>query len=286
MRLVHSAGAGSKESSAMTEISGPLAALVAVLDGIGPHAVALSGGVDSLTLASAAHTHSIHQTTMFHAVSPAVPVAATARVTDLSNERSWDLTIVDANEFNNADYMANPVDRCFYCKSDLYGTISGQTTATVVSGTNLDDLADYRPGLEAADQAAVRHPFVEAAIDKETVRQLATELGLGAMADLPAAPCLSSRVETGLAIDAEWLRVIDAVETQLSAELSPKTVRCRARADRIAIELDKETLSRLSNEQLSQIQDDVAALWQKVGVTQEVVVSPYRMGSAFLKVLP
>lgn len=270
----------------MTEISRPLAALVAVLDDIGPHAVAVSGGVDSLTLASAAHSHSTHHTAMFHAVSPAVPVAATTRVTDLSNERSWDLTVVDADEFNNADYMANPVDRCFYCKRDLYGAISGQTTATVVSGTNLDDLDDYRPGLEAADQAAVRHPFVEAAINKATVRLLAGELGLGAMADLPAAPCLSSRVETGLAIDAEWLRVIDAVETQLSAELSPKTVRCRARADRIAIELDKETLSGLSKEQLSQIEDDVAARWRKVGVTRDVVVSPYRMGSAFLKVLP
>lgn len=270
----------------MTEISRPLATLVAMLDDIGPHAVALSGGVDSLTLASAAHTHSAHRTTMFHAVSPAVPVAATARVTNLSAERSWDLTMVDADEFSDADYVANPVDRCFYCKRDLYGTISGQTTATVVSGTNLDDLDDYRPGLKAADQAAVRHPFVEASIDKATVRLLASELGLGVMADLPAAPCLSSRVETGIAIDAEWLRVIDAVETQLSAALLPKTVRCRAQADRIAVELDKETLGRLSKEQLCEIEAEVAARWREVGVTKDVVVSPYRMGSAFLKVLP
>ena len=83
-----------------------------------------------------------------------------------------------------------------------YGAITPLTTAVVVSGTNLDDLGDYRPGLGAARENEVRHPFVDAGIDKATVRAIARELRLDDLAELPAAPCLSSRIETGIVIDA------------------------------------------------------------------------------------
>ena len=89
-----------------------------------------------------------------------------------------------------ANYLANPVDRCFFCKTILYGCIARLTDAQILSGANLDDLQEYRPGLEAARCHSVRHPYLEAGIDKRAVRSLARELGLGALSELPAAPCL------------------------------------------------------------------------------------------------
>ena len=85
---------------------------------------------------------------------------------------------------------------------------------------DLDDLREYRPGLEAAKRHAVRHPFLEAGVDKRAVRSLARDLGLGALSELPAAPCLSSRVETGIAIGPEVLKAIHAVERSIATKIS------------------------------------------------------------------
>ena len=101
--------------------------------------------------------------------------------------------IVDAGEFADPQYRANPVNRCFFCKANLYRTLGAMSDGIVASGTNCDDLSDYRPGLEAARLHNVRHPYVEAGIAKADVRTLAGELGLPEFAALPASPCLSSR---------------------------------------------------------------------------------------------
>ena len=163
-----------------------------------PIAVAVSGGVDSMTLAYVAHRVLGAQATMYHAVSPAVPDAATSRVRAYAESNGWRLKVISAGEFNDRDYVANPANRCFYCKTNLYGSIASMTDGLIVSGTNLDDLSDWRPGLQAADNHAVRHPFVEARIDKAGVRGIASAYGLDDISALPAAPCLSSRVETGI----------------------------------------------------------------------------------------
>ena len=110
---------------------------------------------------------------MLHAVSPAVPPHATARVRAHAGLEGWNLAVADAGEFADPRYRANPVDRCFFCKSNLYDRIRSVTQATVASGTNLDDLGDFRPGLKAASQRGVVHPFVEAGIDKAAVREIA-----------------------------------------------------------------------------------------------------------------
>src|SRR6185436_2376939 len=109
------------------------------------------------------------------------------------------------------------------------------SSAPVVAGTNLDDLAEYRPGLDAAKNHGVRHPFVEVGIDKATVRAIARHLGLGTIAELPAAPCLSSRIETGIAIDPDMLKLVHAAELLVSKSLAPRTVRCRVRAKGVVI---------------------------------------------------
>jgi uncharacterized protein len=252
------------------------------LDEAAPAAIAVSGGVDSMTLAFIAHRRLGARVSMFHAVSPAVPEAATVRVRAYGEREGWALTLLDAGEFGDERYMANPANRCFFCKTNLYGTLAAQTDRQLLSGTNLDDLGDWRPGLKAAEAEGVRHPFVEAGIDKSDVRRLASRFGLDDLADLPAAPCLSSRVETGLRIDALLLPRIDQVESLLRARLSPETVRCRMRREGVVIELDQSAFDRLDDATRQVLTRDIAAL---VGErhAHRIAFEPYRRGSAFLR---
>ncbi len=244
-------------------------------------AVAVSGGIDSLTLATAAHRVLPGVVTMHHATSPAVPAEATARTRALAQSEGWQLDVFDAGEFADPSYRANPVNRCFFCKTNLYGAVAGRTTHQIVSGTNLDDLGEYRPGLDAAREHSVRHPFVEAGIDKLTVRALARELGLGALSEVPSAPCLSSRVETGIRIEAPVLAMVHSAEKLVGARLSPRTVRCRVRAHAVVIELDEAALAR-SEALQAELRAELRALAAAAGVTKPIDFAPYRTGSAFL----
>ena len=172
--------------------------LAETLRTLGPRAIAVSGGVDSMALATFAHRLAPDITEIYHAVSAAVPAQATERVRELARAERWLLHLIDAGELERPAYAANPVDRCRHCKDALYAAIARHTTRQVLSGANLDDLGDYRPGLESTKLAGVRHPYVEVGIDKATVRAIARLLGLSTVAELPASPCLSSRVQTGI----------------------------------------------------------------------------------------
>jgi uncharacterized protein len=256
-----------------------------VLDDLGEVAVAVSGGIDSLTLATLAARHlGPARALMVHAVSPAVPPQATARVRDVAAAEGWTLRCVEAGEFSDPAYLSNPVNRCFFCKINLYGVVATVTRRTIVSGANVDDLGEYRPGLDAARRYAVRHPYVEAGVDKAGVRALARELGLGELADLPASPCLSSRVETGIPIDPATLGFVNAVEILIGAALSPRTVRCRVRASGLEIELDDAALSALSDRDAEALRREISALTPAAITAEPIRFAPYRTGSAFLTV--
>jgi uncharacterized protein len=245
-------------------------------------AVAVSGGVDSMTLAHVAAAELGPDVEMFHAVSPAVTPEATARVRRHAMSHGWRLVVLDAGEFDDERYLANPRDRCLHCKRHLYDAIRARTGASIVSGTNADDLAEYRPGLRAAADAGVGHPLVEAGIHKAGVRAIARYLGLSDVAELPAAPCLSSRIETGVRIAPSHLDLVHRVETHL-ARMASEAVRCRIRADGVVIELDVGSLDRLSVSERAEVCEAVGHLTRAEGM-ETVRIEPYRNGSAFVEV--
>lgn len=240
--------------------------------------IAVSGGIDSMTLAVIAHRHLREGVRMVHAVSPAVPEIATRRVEGYAKREGWALRLVDAGEFADADYRANPVDRCYFCKTNLYTRIEGLADGgPIASGANLDDLGDYRPGLLAASEHQVVHPFVAAGIDKAAIRAMARTLGLDDIAELPAQPCLASRVETGIGIEAADLRFIDEVEVALRAILGEQaTVRCRITHGGVVAEVGEGAGAGAAD-----LEPMVASLCAREGRTF-AGVRAYRRGSAFL----
>lgn len=256
-------------------------ALADVLAGIDTMTIAVSGGVDSMTLACFAHREvGRARVRMVHAASPAVPGDAGTRVRRLAEREGWRLAVVDAGEFADPDYRANPVNRCFFCKSNLYRTLGAMSEGAVLSGTNRDDLGDYRPGLEAARIHNVRHPYVEAGLAKRDVRRLAADLGLAEYAVLPASPCLSSRVETGLPIEAADLALIDAVEAWCRQHIAPETVRCRLRRLGLVIELDPATRQRIDGRRAQMFEGLRGAV---AGLAEtRIAIADYERGSAFV----
>jgi len=240
-------------------------------------AIAVSGGVDSMTLATFAHRLAAAPVAMIHAVSPAVPPAATTRVRARAAADGWALTVTGAGEFDDPRYRNNPVDRCYFCKTNLYDRIRMLSSHPIASGANLDDLGDYRPGLLAASERAVVHPYIEAGVDKSAVRALARALGADDVAELPAQPCLASRVETGIAIDASDLAFVDRVETALAHTLPvAATVRCRITHAGVAIEIGDDIAE-------TDVLADMAARFCRDDGRVFVGVRHYRRGAMFVR---
>jgi uncharacterized protein len=253
--------------------------LVASLDRHDRLALAVSGGVDSMTLAHVAWRYSRTRATMYHATGPAVPAAARGRVEAHAGRHGWPLVLLDAGEQHDARYRANPVDRCYYCKTNLYARIREATPDPIASGTNRDDLDDFRPGLRAAGEHDVVHPYVEAGIDKAGVYALAASLALDDLERLPAQPCLASRVETGIAIAPEDLAFIDAVEARLAARLGREAVlRCRVTQAGIVIEL-----AAAHDAMAGEIARDIGADACRRDGRAFAGVRPYVRGAAFLR---
>jgi uncharacterized protein len=260
----------------MIDANAAIQRLQSVLRGHGPMAIAVSGGVDSMTLAHVAV--GCIDVTVMHAISSAVPAQATARVRDHARRFDWALIETDAGEFADPRYVANPVNRCYFCKSNLYDRIGGLTDGLIASGANLDDLGDFRPGLIAARERRVIHPLIEAEIDKATVRAIAASLGLNDLSDLPAQPCLASRVETGIAISAVDLAFVGAMESALR-DLAPQLVdvRCRILHRGVVVEIDD-----LSHPALPTLRAHASRACETTGRVFSGVQS-YRRGAAFVQ---
>lgn len=253
--------------------------LVAKLDEYSPLAIAVSGGVDSMTLATVAYQALQSNVMIVHATSPAVPTEATERVKRYAQQQGWTLKLVDAGEMSDERYKQNPVNRCYFCKSNLYARISCVWPGNVASGANLDDLGDYRPGLLAAKEQSVVHPLIDAGIDKSMVRAIAHRLALTDIAQLPAQPCLSSRVETGISIKPADLLFVHKVEKFLSRELGPGDLRCRITADGVRVEVPRNLKDQHSN--WPNFYTALSTLIEHEG-RKLAEVADYQRGSAFL----
>lgn len=255
-----------------------------VLQRCQPVWVACSGGVDSLLLATLAHRWMPERTVVVHAIGPAVPAAATERVRDWASREGWNLQLLDAGEYADPRYRANPSDRCYYCKAHLYDALAalrqalGRIEGTILSGANRDDLSDDRPGLKAAAEAGVVHPYIEAGIGKREIRGIAHALSLP-FADLPASPCLASRFYTGTPVTAEVLSAVDQAEQTIRSLTGIGVVRCRVRADAMLIEIEAADRAAIDQRVLAAVEQVVRATTARIR-TVMLDSRPYAMGRA------
>lgn len=180
--------------------------------------VCYSGGVDSAFVLAVAHDVLGARAIGMTAVSPSLAPFEKVAAIEIAKQIGARHELVESHEIDDPSYQANAPDRCFHCKSELYAVSARMQKewglAHVVNGTNRDDLGDYRPGLQAAKNASVRSPLVEAGFTKDDVRRAALEIGLPVW-DKPASACLSSRIPFGTRVTRERLAQIAALEARL-----------------------------------------------------------------------
>lgn len=239
-----------------TEVAAKRDRLLAILRELGRVAVAYSGGVDSAVVAKAAHIACGDNAVAVTAVSPSLASGELEEAVALAQTIGIRHQVLRTEEFKNPDYLKNAPDRCYFCKTELYTQLERLVpelgVTAILNGANLDDRGDYRPGMQAAREHAVRSPLIEAGFTKADVRELARHWDLPAW-DKPATPCLSSRIAYGLAVTPERLARVDQAEQFLRSELGLRELRVRHEQNDVArLEVPLEALPRLVEPELRQ----------------------------------
>ena len=180
------------------------------------------------------------------ATSPAFPERELQEAKELAEGLGLHHRVIRSNELANPDYANNPTSRCYHCKTELYGLLNQlaaeEAYATVVDGTNTDDLGDYRPGKKAAAEKGVVSPLVDHGFTKQDIRDVSRVMGLKT-ADKPAFACLASRFPYGIKITPEALRRVERAENVLR-DLGFQRLRVRSHNDIARIELDPDDIPR------------------------------------------
>ena len=189
-----------------------------LLRGYGSCVIAYSGGVDSVFLAKVAHDVLSERSLAVIADSASLPRAEFQEALALGEQFGFPVRVVKTKEFNNADYLANPINRCYFCKHELFTELEplarAEGFAVIAYGENASDVGDFRPGAQAAGEFQVRAPLKEAGLSKTEIRELSAALGLPT-ADKPQMACLSSRIPYGESVSPAKLSMIERAEAVL-----------------------------------------------------------------------
>ena len=239
--------------------------LQAYLEGMGPTLIAFSGGVDSSFLLAVASQVLRNDVIALMTVSPSTPPHDEQQAIELVKRLKVKLLRIRHNELEISEYAANPVNRCYFCKSSLYEICQREAKRlaldSIADGINLDDLTDYRPGLQSAEEYNVCHPLVEAGLTKADIRQASRLLGLSTW-DKPASPCLSSRIPYGTHITATMLSHIAQAEAFLYT-LGITQTRVRYDGKSARIEIGSEALEKVASQETLQ---NIGAKLKSLGI--------------------
>ena len=211
--------------------------------------VAYSGGVDSAYLALIASQELGKQALCILGVSPSVSEIQQREAADIARKFNLNFQTIRTDELENPDYQANPTNRCYFCKTELYGKLSEFAQKTginhILDGTNADDVGDYRPGRAAAEEKSVQSLLVEVGLTKNEIRELSKNLGLPTW-DKPASPCLSSRIAYGVPVTIERLSKVERGETVLR-KLGFREFRVRLHDELVRLEIAPAELEKALN---------------------------------------
>jgi len=239
--------------------------LLDTLRGYGRVAVAYSGGVDSAVVAQAAHLAAGDGAVAVTAVSDSLAAGELEEAEALARKIGIAHRVIRTEEFADPNYLRNAPDRCYFCKSELYGRLEGLADSlgvdAIASGANTDDAGDHRPGMRAAGEHGVRHPLQECGLGKDRVRALAKAWGLPTW-DKPATPCLSSRIAYGEEVSPERVKMVDQAEQWLRAR-GLRLLRVRYhKGDLARIEVPVEELPGLAR---PEVRDALVAAFRALG---------------------